>query len=83
MDPRDTSDPGRRAQLDIWRTMTGPERLNLALQLTDDVRDMARAGIRHRHPNYTGSDIEHALHRLLLGDAIADQVWPAHRHLIP
>lgn len=63
--------------------MSGEQRLAMALALSDDMRDVARAGIRHRHPDYDDSDVEHALHRLLVGDELADRAWPEHRRLIP
>ena len=63
--------------------MTGEQRLIAALEMCDDVREISRAGIRARHPEYDPLEVEHALHRLLLGDDMCDKVWPHQRHLVP
>jgi len=52
-------------------------------QMSDEVRELARCGIRVRHPEYGIDEIEHALHRLLLGDELADRAWPAFVHIRP
>lgn len=44
--------------------------------MSDDVRELARGGIRARHPSYTPAEVERALLRLLYGDALVQRVWP-------
>ncbi len=63
--------------------MTGAQRVELMAQMCDDVREVARCGIRARHPSYSADDVEHALHRVILGDELADKVWPSFTHLRP
>ena len=63
--------------------MTGEQRLIAALEMCDDVREISRAGIRARHPEYDAPEVEHALHRLLLGGEMCDRVWPGQQHLVP
>jgi hypothetical protein len=51
--------------------------------MTNESREIARCGIRSRHPYYDPDEVEHALHRLLLGDLLADSAWPQHKHIRP
>jgi hypothetical protein len=48
---RDTSRAAHDVQLQILRTMTGEERLSLAFEMSLFARELARAGIRHEHPD--------------------------------
>jgi hypothetical protein len=52
-------------------------------EMSNDARELARGGIRARHPEYSPDEVEHALHRLLVGDELADRAWPAFKHLRP
>ena len=48
--PLDTSAEAARVQTEIHRALGGPRRLQLACQLSEAVRDLARARIRSKHP---------------------------------
>ena len=48
----------------------------LAARLSEDMRALALAGIRQRHPDYSEVDARRALFRLLLGDELFRRVWP-------
>ena len=50
--PRDTSPQIWARQLDAYRAMRPDERLRRALELSEDVRALARDGIRHAHPDW-------------------------------
>jgi len=56
--------------------MTGDERVRLAVEMSEDAREIARCGIRARHPDYTPTDVENALRRQLLGDELFRRAWP-------
>jgi DUF1365 family protein len=71
---QDTSDEALRRQLEGFRAMTPNERLAIALAMSDDVRRMAEAGIRDRHPSFTDRQVANALARMLLGPELADTV---------
>ncbi len=49
------------AQIALYRRMTGEERLAIALRLHDLACDVARAGIRYRHPNADDAEVERLL----------------------
>jgi len=49
--------------------MTPAQRLAMAAAMSDEVRALAEAGIRHRHPDFSDREIRAALVELLLGRA--------------
>jgi hypothetical protein len=51
--PPDTSADARERQIAIYRSMSPSQRLALAASMTDEVRAIAEAGIRRRHPDWT------------------------------
>jgi len=48
-------------QIEKYRTMTGEERLKLALNLHELACEVARDGIRHQHPEANPAEVEHLL----------------------
>ena len=72
----DTHPEARAAQLCWLRRRTEDERLRMAIQLSEDVRELSRCGIRARHPDYAPEQVEWALRRLVLGDALFCAAWP-------
>jgi hypothetical protein len=46
--PRDTSRKAAAAQRSVFRSMSGPDRLALACQMSDELRGVARDGAAHR-----------------------------------
>jgi len=75
--PRDTSPDSHEAQLRAYRRLGPAGRARVAANLSGDTRELARAGIRARHPEYRDEDVESALRRLLLGDELFHRAWPA------
>jgi hypothetical protein len=66
----DTDPAAHKIQIQVYRRL-GPEaRLRRALEMCDDLRLVARSGIRARHPAYSDDEVNLALFRLLLGDAL-------------
>jgi hypothetical protein len=76
MRPHDTSREAHELQMRMYRSMTGAQRSELALRMSDDVRRIAAEGIRMRHPDYTERDVRRALVVLLYGADAAARVWP-------
>ena len=74
--PADTTDEAHRLQGEIYRRMSGRDRLAIAFELTDMVRRIAMAGIRARHPHYTDEQVFRAWARLTLGDEVLSAMWP-------
>lgn len=82
MPPRDTSLAAHEVQMECYRRMTPAARVEAAVEMSEVVRAIAAAGILARHPTYSGSEVRHALHRLLLGDDLFRRAWP-HAPLLP
>jgi hypothetical protein len=51
----DTSVEAARVQTEIHRALGGPRRLELACQMSETVRELARARIRSKHPEFDES----------------------------
>jgi len=79
--PHDTTPDAHRHQRDIYARMGGTARVAIAFELSEVVARVARAGIRHRHPEYTDEQVFHAWARLKLGDELVLAAWP-HRELV-
>jgi hypothetical protein len=47
--------------------MTPAERVALAIEMSDEIRAIAEAGIRRRHPQHTDDEVRAALVAILLG----------------
>lgn len=76
MRPRDTSQAAHDLQIKIYRSMKDEERAEMALRMSDDARQIAREGIRQRHPEYDDAEVQRALIALLHGAAVAAKIWP-------
>jgi Rv0078B-related antitoxin len=48
-------------QIERYRTMTGEDRLGIALDLHEFACDVAREGIRHQHPDADEAEVERLL----------------------
>lgn len=65
--PRDTAPDVWARQLEAYRAM-GPEgRFQRAVALSEDVKALARDGIRHRHPDWAETMVEVELIERLFG----------------
>ena len=57
-------------QIERYRSMTGEQRLAVALELHEMSCEIAREGIRRQHPNADAAEVERLLrHRLELARA--------------
>ncbi len=73
----DTTPEADAAQIDAYRRMSGSARGEALFRLTRMARCAAEAGIRSRHPDYGDEEVKRALARLLYGDDLVRDVWPA------
>jgi hypothetical protein len=72
---RDTCVEIERRQIEIWRAMPPERKLAIVSELTRTVDDLARAGIRERHPDATPREIELRLGALRLERATMIRVF--------
>ena len=65
--PFDTSSRAAAIQEEIFRRMTTAQRLKLALEMSESMRNIALAGLRSRHPELSESELSHELMRIMYG----------------
>jgi hypothetical protein len=53
-----TPEEGLRKQIEIYRTMTPQQRLQIAFELYETARTLVRAGVRHQHPELDERQVE-------------------------
>jgi hypothetical protein len=51
----------------MYRAMTPAARVQIAVDLSDAVRETAMAGIRRRHPEYSDGEVSRAFLAMLYG----------------
>lgn len=72
----DTSKEATLKQIEILRQMGMAGRAELTFRLCDELRNTTKAGIRHRHPDYTVQQVTQAYLRLILDKDLFEQVFP-------
>jgi len=59
----DTSPEAAAIQAEIFRRMTPEERLRIALELSEEMRNITLAGLRSRHPEMSEEELRRELIR--------------------
>ena len=70
----DTDLKAARAHISILRGKTPSERVRMAMELSDSVRETCIAGIKKRHPDYSAEEVNLAFLRLSIGEDLFNQV---------
>ena len=81
--PLDTTPEAWAVQLRIWRDMGASKRLSAAVQLSEELVELARAGIAARHPEYDAESVRFAEIRQRLGDELFAKAFPNAPRLDP
>jgi hypothetical protein len=63
----DTDADAAAIQEEIFRRMTTAQRLSVALQMSESLRNVALAGLRSRRPELNPRQLSHELIRLMYG----------------
>jgi hypothetical protein len=72
--PADTTLEAAKKEFEILRRL-GPEvRAGMALEMSDGLRRIVEAGIRHRHPDFDEKKVEMEVLRLMVGDKLYRQM---------
>lgn len=61
-----TPDDALAKQIELYRAMTGEQRLKIALDLHTFACEVAREGIRRQYPNATDDEIDQQLRRRIV-----------------
>lgn len=72
----DTSKEAAAKQMEVLRNMGLEGRARLTFQLCDNLREITKAGIRHRHPDYTERQVIQAYLRLICNEKLFQDVFP-------
>ncbi len=72
---RDTDTEAHRVHVELMRRAPGWRKLQLAGQLHQTLRMLALAGLRERHPGASSEKLRRRLADLLLGPALAEEVY--------
>jgi len=63
----DTSPEAAAVQQEIFRRMTPEQRLRIALELSEELRNIALSGVRSRHPEMSEEELKFELMRIIYG----------------
>ena len=63
----DTSPGAAAIQEEIFRRMTTAQRLRLALEMSESLRNVALAGLRNRQPELNANELSRELIRIMYG----------------
>jgi hypothetical protein len=77
----DTSATAVARQRDAFRRMTPEQRLALAVEMSDEIRGVTEAGIRHRHPELTDDEVRVTLAAIALRPEVGARPQPRERGL--
>jgi hypothetical protein len=58
-----TPDEGLRKQIEVYRRMLPQERLRVGFELYEMARALARAGVRHQHPEWDDGQVQREVSR--------------------
>jgi hypothetical protein len=73
---RDTNAAALRAQVEVYRRMSAADRFLVAMEMSEEARQISATGIRARHPEYQEREVHFALIRLVLGDELFRRAFP-------
>ena len=83
MRPVDTTPYAEEIQIAIFRRMRPEERLQAALNLAQISRELLKAGVRSRHPEYSEEQVRLAVIRIMLGEDLFLSVYPKAKDVFP
>jgi hypothetical protein len=81
--PRDTHGGAHAAVTRAHRAMTPARKAEIVVELSEALRNLARDGIRRRHPEYDAEEVRRALVVLLHGEDTARTMWPDREPVLP
>lgn len=71
----DTTPEAEAILLKLWRETPGWRKLEMMESLNRSARQLALAGLKHRHPTASEEELKRRLAALLLGEELATQVY--------
>ena len=72
--PSDTTLDAARKEFEILRRLGPHVRARMAFDMSDSLRRIVEAGVRHRHPDFDQKTIKLEVLRLMIGDKLYRQM---------
>ena len=72
--PSDTTLEAARKEFEVLRKLGPQVRARMAFELSDNLRDRVKAGIRHRHPDFGEEEVKLEVLRLMIGNKLYKQI---------
>jgi len=72
--PADTTLDAARKEFEILRRLGPDVRARMAFDMSDSLRRIVEAGVRHRHPDFDEKKIKLEVLRLMIGDKLYRQM---------
>ncbi len=69
-------------RVQIYRRMTGAQKIEIAAQMYEDAIELVRASIRHRKPDISADDLEFEVRCRVLGRELAELSEEARRSYV-
>ena len=74
--PEDTTPEAAAVQREVLRLAGPVGRVELAFQISEELRAVTLAGLRARNPEKSGAEIRSLLLRRILGERLFAEAWP-------
>jgi len=71
----DTTPEALAKQFEVLRRIGPADKAAMTFELSDNVRELAKAGIRHRHPDWDADRVKRAYARMILGKTLFNEVY--------
>jgi hypothetical protein len=71
----DTTPEALAVQFQVLRRLGPAGRLAMMFELSDNLRSLVEAGVRHRHPEWNDRTVEREVIRLMIGDDLFRQAY--------
>ena len=69
----DTTAETLAVQVQVLRRIGPADRMAMTFELSDSLRSLVEAGVRHRHPDWDDRTVEREVVRLMTGDTLFRQ----------
>jgi pimeloyl-CoA synthetase len=73
--PRDTTRDAFLRQLEVLRRLGLEGRAAMTFELSDNLRQIVKDGVRHRHPDWDEARVKEEFLRIVLGDRLYDEAY--------
>ena len=73
--PADTTVDACREQIRMLHGLTISERAAMTFELSDNLRQIVKDGVRHRHPEWDDTRVRHETFRIVYGDQLYHEVF--------